>query len=99
MFSAMHVTPITLSLCPLATNACITPKVVAEPCMSYFISSIEGGGLSEIPPVSNVIPFPTIHGLGPGMSGLISNITMHGFLAEPIPTPTRPPIPMESACS
>ena len=27
--------------------------------MSYFISPIEGAGLSEMPPVSNVIPLPT----------------------------------------
>ena len=37
----------------------MTPKTDAAPPISHFISSIFPLGLSEIPPVSNVIPFPT----------------------------------------
>uniref|UniRef100_A0A1A9VK85 Uncharacterized protein n=1 Tax=Glossina austeni TaxID=7395 RepID=A0A1A9VK85_GLOAU len=40
-------------------KACITPTTAAEPAMSYFIDSIPREGLSDTPPVSNVIPLPT----------------------------------------
>ena len=53
----------------------------------------------EIPPVSKVIPLPTIHGEGPGLSGFISKITMQGLRSLPIPTPTNPPIPRLIASS
>ena len=39
--------------------AFVAPKTAAAPPMSYFISSIVGGGLREMPPVSKVIPLPT----------------------------------------
>ncbi len=82
------------SECPLACNACINPKTVAEPCMSYFISSILAPGLRDIPPVSNVIPLPTIIGGFPlpFLGLLISKITIQGFLLLPFPTFSRPPI-------
>ena len=39
-----------------ATNA---PMTLAAPHMSYFISSIASPGLSEMPPLSKVMPLPT----------------------------------------
>ncbi len=36
-----------------------TPNTVAAPHISYFISSISGEGLIEMPPASKVIPLPT----------------------------------------
>ena len=35
------------------------PSTLAAPHMSYFISSISAAGLSEMPPVSKVMPLPT----------------------------------------
>ena len=43
----------------ISAIAMIVPITVAAPHMSYFISSIAALGLIDIPPVSNVIPFPT----------------------------------------
>ena len=37
------------------------PNTAAAPHMSNFISSMPGGGLSEMPPVSKVMPLPTRH--------------------------------------
>ena len=99
MFSAMHVIPTTLPSYPVDASACIVPKTVADPPISYFISSMLAPGLSEIPPVSNVIPFPTRRGQRPGFSLFIAKMTMHGFRDEPMPTATRPPMPAFMACS
>ena len=35
-----------------------TPRTLAAPHMSNFISSISPAGLMEMPPLSKVIPFP-----------------------------------------
>ncbi len=35
------------------------PNTLAAPVMSNFISSMPGGCLSEMPPLSNVTPLPT----------------------------------------
>ena len=43
----------------ICATACITPSTVPAPHMSYFISSISAAGLSEMPPVSKVMPLPT----------------------------------------
>ena len=45
---------------PISTAARITPKAEAAPPMSYFISSIAAGGFREMPPVSKVMPLPTM---------------------------------------
>ena len=37
----------------------MVPMTQAAPLMSNFISSMVGGSLSEMPPVSNVMPLPT----------------------------------------
>jgi hypothetical protein len=41
-------------------SACIAPSTAAPPDMSYFIFSMPSAGLSEMPPVSNVMPLPAI---------------------------------------
>ena len=43
----------------ISAMALNVPSTLAAPHISYFISSISAPGLSEIPPVSNVIPLPT----------------------------------------
>ena len=93
IFSAIQVIPTTLPLWPVCANASIVPNTVAEPPMSYFISSMPAPGLSEIPPVSKVIPLPTKTGHLPFTSLFISKIIMHGLRDEPLPTATKPPIP------
>ena len=93
MFSAIQVIAVTLPSYPVAASASIVPKTVAEPPMSYFISSMFAPGLREIPPVSKVIPLPTSIGPRPFLSEFISKITIQGLRADPIPTATRPPIP------
>ena len=40
-------------------SAIMAPRTAAPPAMSPFISSIFSEGLMEIPPLSNVTPFPT----------------------------------------
>ena len=77
----------------------MVPKTVAEPPMSYFISSMPAPGFSEIPPVSNVMPLPTSMGCCPFWSPLSVKMTMHGLREEPIPTATKPPIPWRFAAS
>uniref|UniRef100_A0A1B0C497 Uncharacterized protein n=1 Tax=Glossina palpalis gambiensis TaxID=67801 RepID=A0A1B0C497_9MUSC len=39
-------------------TACIIPNTAPAPHISYFISSMRCEGFSEIPPESNVNPFP-----------------------------------------
>ena len=74
--------------------AFIVPKTVADPHISYFISSILPAGLMEIPPASNVSPFPT-NTLGfsspPFMYSRIINL---GGSSVPNATPAKAPIPI-----
>ena len=59
IFSAAARTPMTLMGSSCSAMQLRVPRTLAAPLMSYIISGIEGGGLRLIPPVSNVIPFPT----------------------------------------
>ena len=59
MFSAEAITPITFIFKFNSLIVFIVPNTLAAPHISYFISSIPLLGLIDIPPVSNVIPFPT----------------------------------------
>ncbi len=51
--------PTTLSGSFISAMACRVPSTLAAPHMSNFISSISAPGLSEMPPVSKVMPLPT----------------------------------------
>ena len=99
MFSAKHEIPFTLRSYPVECKASINPNTVAAPHISYFISHIPPVGLIDIPPVSNVIPLPTIQGLctPSSASGFSVNRTIQGFLSLPFPTLISPPIP--SSCN
>ena len=71
-----------------------TPKTVEEPHISYFISSMEAAGFIEIPPASNVNPFPT-RILGFSFPPFMySNIINFGGSSEPCATPANAPIPI-----
>ena len=59
MFSQLGMTPTTLIGGFISASALIVPSTLPAPDMSYFISSISAAGLSEMPPVSNVMPLPT----------------------------------------
>ena len=74
-------------------NACIAPITAAPPDMSYFIFSMDSAGLSEMPPVSNVMPLPTMQIVFfTRPLGLYSITMKRGGCAEPRPTPRMAPI-------
>ena len=59
-FSAIIIKAVTFTIGCKSTNAVIVARTAADPAMSDFIAIIVSyGRLSEIPPVSKVIPFPT----------------------------------------
>ena len=59
MFSQVGTMPTTLTASPISATARRVPSTLPAPDMSYFISSISAAGLSEMPPVSKVMPLPT----------------------------------------
>ena len=59
MFSASASSPVILTGSSSCAAATTTPATVAAPAMSIFMVSIEPEGLSEMPPVSKVMPLPT----------------------------------------
>ena len=59
MFSVVGMRPTRLIGSPICATALKVPSTLAAPHMSYFISSISAAGLSEMPPVSKVMPLPT----------------------------------------
>ena len=62
-----------------SATACIKAITVAPPDLSCFISSIEGDGFIEIPPVSKVIVLPTkTTGFSPRLPPLYSIIMKQG---------------------
>ena len=67
-------------------------RTVAAPIMSYFISPIDAAGLIEIPPESNVIPFPTRTAVPRGFAGRYSAMMNAGGRALPALTARRPAI-------
>ena len=64
--------------------ATIAPIALAAPCISIFISPIPPAGFIEIPPVSNVMPLPTItNGLSVDLPPLYSMTINTGGLTLP----------------
>src|SRR5690606_40310287 len=57
--SDLGMSPTRLIGSPICATALKVPSTLAAPHMSYFISSISAAGLSEMPPVSKVMPLPT----------------------------------------
>ena len=58
-FSQAGASATTLSGSASVAHVSIAPMTLAAPHMSNFISSIAAAGLMEMPPESNVTPFPT----------------------------------------
>ena len=95
MFSTRPTTPTALTLAFLKAKLCIKPATTAEPAISYFISSINFAGLSEIPPVSKQTPLPT-KDKGDSLSFLFpyhSSVTKKDSFELPLPTPSKEFIP------
>ena len=59
MFSVQGATAITFTAGASRAIACIEAITAAAPVMSPFMRSIPAPGLSEMPPVSKVMPLPT----------------------------------------
>lgn len=65
-------------------------SAVAAPIMSYFISPMDGAGLMEMPPESNVMPFPTRTAVPRAERGRYSATTNAGGRTLPAFTASRP---------
>ena len=65
MFSVVGTMPMTRTGAFSAAIARIAHTTAAPPAMSSFMRSIPSAGLIEMPPVSNVMPFPTSPSTGP----------------------------------
>ena len=75
----------------IALNA---PKTEAAPDMSNFISSMPGGCLSEMPPVSKVMPLPTsATGASPFVPPAYSSTMSRAGSSEPRVTERNEPMP------
>ena len=90
-------TPTTLTFAFTLAKVDITPKTVAAPHISHFISSIAGLGLIETPPVSNVTPLPTrATGFSEGLPPLYSITIILAGSALPLETLKKEPMPIFS---
>ena len=98
MFSVAATIPATLILglvCPITFMAAMT---AAPPDMSLFISPILSDGFKEIPPLSNVMPLPTMASPFAGSSGSPSYFKTISFGGSLLPwaTPSNAPMPRSS---
>jgi len=59
MFSAAAIKPVTRAVAPSSASADMAAITAAPPAMSVFMSFMPSAGLSESPPLSNVMPLPT----------------------------------------
>jgi hypothetical protein len=74
---------------------------VAAPVMSYFISSMFSPGFREMPPESNVIPFPTSASRPFDLTlrgGVYFRTMSFGGSSDPRETPRNDPMPSFSIC-
>src|SRR4026207_1450636 len=76
MFSQAGTLPARVGGSPMIAAALIAPKTLAAPVMSNFISSMPGGCLRDMPPLSEVTPLPPGH-LGRGATPLAAHADRH----------------------
>ena len=94
MFSQVGMTPTTLIGSSISAMACSVPSTLAAPHISYFISSMSAPGLSEMPPVSKVMPLPTSAiGFCVLAPPLYSSVISLGGCALPRVTDRKEPMP------
>ena len=99
IFSQAGITPITFSGRSISPTACMVPSTDAAPHMSYFISSMPPPGLSEIPPVSKVMPLPTsTTGASFALPPMCLSTMNFGGCALPLVTDKKLPILSASSC-
>ena len=79
--------------------AATTASTVAAPVMSYFMPTIDDGGLSDSPPESKVMPLPTSATDAAAPSGSHPTRTSRGGRTEPAPTPRMPPKPPSASAA
>ena len=93
MFSQAGTTPTRLIGRSSVATALNVPSTLAAPLMSNFISSIAGGGFSEMPPVSNVTPLPiSAVGASPRAPPLYSRTIRYAGSSVPLVTDRNEPI-------
>ena len=92
MFSADGISPTTWTFGLSRPSISKVPSTAAAPDMSYFMSSMFCAGLIEMPPVSNVTPFP-ISTTGAPAAPLYSSAMKRGSWALPCATASSAPIP------
>ena len=93
MFSQAATSPTTWMGRLSSATAFIVPMTQAAPLMSNFISSMVGGSLSEMPPVSKVMPLPTSTTGAPlARAGLCSMTMKRGGSSLPCVTARKQPI-------
>ncbi len=102
MFSQLGISATTLTLGRNSPIAHIVPSTLAAPPMSNFISSISAPGLSEMPPLSKVMPLPTSTtgplALAPPGAPLYCRTMKRGGSSEPWATARNEPMPMRWIC-
>ena len=93
-FSVAGMRPTTLTpATPVSAMACMAVITAAPPHMSYFMSSMPAGGLTQMPPESKVSPLPTSNTVGCLRLVRYSSTTRQGGRAEPWLTARMPPMP------
>jgi hypothetical protein len=94
MFSQVGIRPTTLMAGFKCDSASNVPSTLAAPHMSNFISSMPGPGLSEIPPVSKVMPLPTSTVGATDLAAPVYSSTMKRIgSTEPRATAANEPMP------
>ncbi len=89
------------TLIPGFTSAmtCMAPSTLAEPPISYFISSMPSPGFRLMPPVSKVMPLPTsTWGLSLALPPRYSMMMKRGGWVLPLPTARMVFMPSFSIC-
>ncbi|MDT4837404.1 hypothetical protein FQZ97_711350 [compost metagenome] len=105
-FSQAGIRPTTSSGSSSSARARNEPSTLAAPHMSYFISSMVAAGLSEMPPVSNVMPLPTSTtgpraAFAPFLAALLPawrSTMKRSASSEPRATDRNEPMPSASTC-
>ena len=99
MFSAAATNPVTRDVTPSRPSADMAAITAAPPAMSVFICFMPSAGLSDSPPLSNVMPLPTSTMCSRAPAGAYPSSISRGGEADPCPTAMRPPNPCAASSS
>ena len=84
MFSAAATSPVTRDATPSRPSADMAAITAAPPAMSVFICTMPSGGLSDSPPLSNVMPLPTSTMCSCAPAGAYPSSISRGGEADPV---------------